>query len=565
MPASMPASMPMATSAVSAPAPAPAPMPPTADGKGPAPGGGRQLLVALAVNALELGVVIGASYYLSGWLAKRMPGQQLSRPPNEEARRRLERMLTERAERELRRRSGEDGGDEAAAAADEAEVRRRVERQLVRAMDLGEYETAIAEDVVDPSEIGVSFRDVGGIDAIKTELFDLVVLPLLRPDLFASESGLVTPPRGILLYGAPGTGKTMLAKALARESGATFVNVRLSSIMDKWFGESNKLVAATFSLARKLAPSVIFIDEIDTFLNQRDSSEGSATSTMKSEFLTLWDGMTTDARPGGDGEDNGSGDEEAPGPVVVLGATNRPYDVDTAILRRLPRTFEIGLPNETSRRQILDLFLERQPMTKGARGAIPALANVTEGYSGSDLKELCRAAAMEPIRELTKEASRMAVMGLGGATAAKEAGGTSGSLSVEQRNKRSRVEAGRGGGGRGTGADAGRAAELGPPRGVKVRPVTERDLAAALKKVKRTGEAARSFRRNEAAVGGASVGREAADGPGGGLGGLDAQEIARGVQMLQALMAQQMGGRGGGENENYDDAEGDEVPVMSLN
>ena len=93
----------------------------------------------------------------------------------------------------------------------------------------------------------------------------------------------------------------------------------------------------------------------------------------------------------------------------------------------------------------MDLFLERQPMTKGAMGAIPALANVTEGYSGSDLKELCRAAAMEPIRELTKEASRMAVMGLGGATAAKEAGGTSGSLSVEQRNKRSRVEAGRGG------------------------------------------------------------------------------------------------------------------------
>lgn len=157
----------------------------------------QQILLTLAVNALELGIVIAGSYYLSGWLSKKIQSQQLSRPSNEEARKRLEKMLTERAEKEAL-----DGGvydeddDEAMAVA--------VQRQLAMALDLNEYETAIAEDVIDPTDIDVTFRDVGGIDPIKTELFDLVVLPLLRPELFRSDSGLVTPPRGILLYGAPG-------------------------------------------------------------------------------------------------------------------------------------------------------------------------------------------------------------------------------------------------------------------------------------------------------------------------------------------------------------------------
>ena len=157
----------------------------------------QQILVTLAVNALELGIVIAGSYYLSGWLSKKIQSQQLSRPSNEEARKRLERMLTERAEKEALD-SGvyDEEDDEARQIA--------VQRQLAMALDLNEYETAIAEDVIDPTDIDVTFRDVGGIDPIKTELFDLVVLPLLRPDLFRSDSGLVTPPRGILLYGAPG-------------------------------------------------------------------------------------------------------------------------------------------------------------------------------------------------------------------------------------------------------------------------------------------------------------------------------------------------------------------------
>ena len=524
--------------------------PKTGDAK---PSNAQQILVTLAVNALELGIVIVGSYYLSGWLSKKIQSQQLSRPSNEEARKRLERMLMERAEGEAMEGENDDEHDD-------AESRHlAVQRQLARALDLNEYETAIAEDVIDPKDIAVTFRDVGGIDPIKTELWDLVVLPLLRPDLFRSVSGLVTPPRGILLYGAPGTGKTMLAKAIARESRATFVNVRLSSIMDKWFGESNKLVSATFSLARKLAPSVIFIDEIDTFLSQRDSSEGSATSTMKSEFLTLWDGMTTDSR------------KEESRPVIVLGATNRPYDVDSAILRRLPRTFEIGLPDMKSRMQILNLFLEKQPMTEKARMSIPALANVTEGYSGSDLKELCRAAAMEPIRELTRAASQMAVMGLNAVEGSDNDNDDSEStdqmddpyyhtpqeaskgLSVEQRNKKTKIRA----------LGSGKARKVyGPPRGTKVRPVDEKDLAAALKKVKRTGESARNFLRRESSLG---IPASSSGGNGGGNTGIDMDELARGVQMLQTLMGAQQnsGGEEGSSPFGEDQQETGGIPNIN--
>jgi len=480
----------------------------------------NNVATAILTSVLEISVMCAGSYLFYNWLMKKQKEQMGSRNLDKDAARaRLTNMMIEREKQKHGR------FDEC----DEEAIEREVERQIVRTLDLSEYETAIAEDVIDPAHISTTFRDVGGIDNVKAEIFDLVVLPLLRPDLFQSESGLVTPPRGILLYGAPGTGKTMLAKAVAKESGATFVNVRLSSIMDKWFGESNKLISATFTLAAKLAPSVIFIDEIDTFLSQRDSSEGSATTSMKSEFLTLWDGMTTEANL------------SDKGPVVVLGATNRPYDVDSAILRRLPRTFEIGLPNLKSRLQILNLFLEKQPMTEEARNIIPAIAKATQGYSGSDLKELCRAAALEPIREMTKQSSKDAVMGMMQKRSQHNNNESNSTmpqspavgdicdekLSVEQRNKANQIQKKNV-----VGDNTSKQKYFGPSKNEKVRPLNEKDFAIALKKVKKTGDAARSFLQKETSI---KRQNEAAAGQS----NLDMNEMLKGVQLLTSMMGMQ--------------------------
>ncbi|GAA5931008.1 hypothetical protein JCM1841_005455 [Sporobolomyces salmonicolor] len=271
-------------------------------------------------------------------------------------------------------------------------------------LDLSEHEEMIASEVVAAEDIGVTFKgpfraplpfcrswayqadgrtstEVGGLDPIISQLREAVIFPLVYPQLFESSAGLFGAPKGVLLYGPPGCGKTMLAKALAKESGATFINMKVSTLTDKWFGESNKLVAALFSLARKLQPSIIFIDEIDSFLRERSRADHEVTGMMKAEFMTLWDGLTTnnDTR------------------ILVLGATNRPNDIDSAILRRMPKRFSIKLPDAGQRRNILSLML--RDIKTEPNFDLEELVRRTDGLSGSDLKEACRNAAMVPVRE----------------------------------------------------------------------------------------------------------------------------------------------------------------------
>ncbi|CAG8566840.1 394_t:CDS:10 [Paraglomus occultum] len=243
-------------------------------------------------------------------------------------------------------------------------------------LKLNEYEEVILSEVVFSEDITVTFDR---LDQIIWSLKESVIYPLRYPQLFASKSGLLGVPKGVLFYGPPGCGKTMLAKALACESGATFINLHVSTLTDKWYGESNKLVAAVFSIARKLQPCIIFIDEIDAFLKERRSSDHEVTGLMKAEFMSLWDGLTTDENT----------------QIVILGATNRPTDIDYAFLRRMPKRFAVKLPNDQQRKSILQLANQKLEENFDYDWLV---ANTVD-YSGSDLKEACRNAAMIPIRE----------------------------------------------------------------------------------------------------------------------------------------------------------------------
>jgi len=250
-------------------------------------------------------------------------------------------------------------------------------RPNLESISLNPYEQMITSDIVFPNQLDTTFDLIGGLREQKRELWDLVILPMKVPSLLRRKNLLF--PKGILLYGAPGTGKTMLAKAIAKETNAVFINVRWSTIMNKWLGESNKLVAAIFSLAEKFAPAIIFIDEIDKFMNEQDSNP--TYGLIKSEFLTLWDGLTTNQS----------------NPILIIAATNKPQDIDQAILRRLPRSFEIKLPVLDERREILRIILADEKISSDL--SFDELAERTEGYSGSDLKELCRAALIGSVRD----------------------------------------------------------------------------------------------------------------------------------------------------------------------
>jgi len=232
----------------------------------------------------------------------------------------------------------------------------------------------------------VTFDDIGGMDLPKELLTEMVILPSERPELF---QGLRSPARGLLLFGPPGNGKTLLAKALASEAKAVFFNISAATLTSKWIGEGEKTVRALFAVARELQPAIIFIDEIDSLLTARKENEHEASRRMKTEFLTSMDGMSAE-----------QGER-----ILVLGATNVPWELDTAALRRLPKRVYAPLPDHNTRKDILKKTMRKQNNLLSEKD-YDKISSAAEGYSGSDLAALASDAAQQPIRELTREELR---------------------------------------------------------------------------------------------------------------------------------------------------------------
>lgn len=265
-------------------------------------------------------------------------------------------------------------------------------KNLPRGVDKQAAQQILNEIVIQGDE--VHWADVAGLDVAKSALKETVVYPFLRPDLFM---GLREPARGMLLFGPPGTGKTMLARAVATESKSTFFAISASSLTSKFLGESEKLVRALFQLAKLLAPSIIFVDEIDSLLSSRGGGEHEASRRIKTEFLIQWSDLQK-AAAGRDMSDKEKEKGDATR-VLVLAATNLPWAIDEAARRRFVRRQYIPLPEGWVRKQQVQTLLGHQKHELSERD-LDRLVKLTEGFSGSDITALAKDAAMGPLRSL---------------------------------------------------------------------------------------------------------------------------------------------------------------------
>jgi transitional endoplasmic reticulum ATPase len=263
-----------------------------------------------------------------------------------------------------------------------------IPQEIVDGMEVmgGDFEDALKE--IEPSAMRevlielprVTWNDLGGLGQLKQELIEAIEWPLKKPERF-SQMG-IRPPKGILLYGPPGTGKTMIAQAVANETNANFISVRGPQMLSKWVGESEKAIREIFRKARQVSPAIIFFDELDSIAPMRGMDDGSrVTERVVNQLLAELDGL------------------EALKDVIVIAATNRPDILDQALLRsgRFDRLLMIGAPDKLGRHEILKIHTAEIPNCEDVN--MEELAELTEGYVGSDLDALCREAVMLAMRE----------------------------------------------------------------------------------------------------------------------------------------------------------------------
>lgn len=243
----------------------------------------------------------------------------------------------------------------------------------------------IERDILDKHP-SVTWQDIAGLQEAKTLLEEAVVLPRLMPEFF---KGIRRPWKGILMFGPPGTGKTMLAKAVATECKTTFFNVTATTLASKWRGESERLVRLMFEMARFYSPSTIFIDEMDTLCSKRGGGdEHESSRRVKSEMLIQMDGVTAAVGESANGEQP---------QVIVLGATNFPWQLDDALIRRLEKRIYIPLPDKAGRLHLLRINLQQVKLRDDVQ--LESLAEKLEGYSGADITNVCRDASFMAMRK----------------------------------------------------------------------------------------------------------------------------------------------------------------------
>lgn len=255
----------------------------------------------------------------------------------------------------------------------------KLKNPKVEYMEFNNHEYSLFDSVTSYEEIDSSFSDVGGLDEEIDTIIDNVLTPMKLYQKFGTTD---IAPSGLLLHGKPGTGKTLIARAIAKECQAAFIYIQSSDIFDKFLGESEKRVTAIFSLADKLAPSIIFIDELETCLAKRGGGLNSdLTNNVLGRFLSAWDGLVERTKP-----------------VVVLGATNRPEQLDPAVLRRLPIKLATKVPDLGGRFVILQKLFKNELPLEGV--TFEEIAASTDGYSGSDLKEVLRVAGIQRLKRV---------------------------------------------------------------------------------------------------------------------------------------------------------------------
>ncbi len=249
-------------------------------------------------------------------------------------------------------------------------------------VQIGDFtELSVRTEPIEVSELArpsVTYEDVGGLEGELLRIREMIELPLKHPEIF-SRLG-IDPPKGILLYGSPGTGKTLIARAVANEAGANFHSIQGPEIMSKFYGQSEERLREMFAEAEKNSPSVIFIDEVDSIAPRRDEVQGEVERRVVAQLLTLMDGLTTR------------------GNVIVIAATNREDAIDPALRRpgRFDREIEIGVPTAEGRLEILMIHTRGMPLEEDVK--LDRIAEITHGFVGADLAALARESAMRALR-----------------------------------------------------------------------------------------------------------------------------------------------------------------------